>query len=169
MFVYYVRNTYLENNLRVPGRLTMCGVPVDLSQVKLPTYILASREDHIVPWKTAYQNTRLLGGPHEFVLAASGHIAGVVNPPSKNKRHYWLNPVLHASADDWLAGARQQPGSWWNHWSGWLAERSGSSVPARTEPGARQRTLSRRRAGARPLCQRALHLTNFLAAHRVNL
>jgi polyhydroxyalkanoate synthase len=135
MYAYYVRNLYLENNLRVPGRLTMCGVPVDLSQVKLPTYILASREDHIVPWKTAYQNTRLLGGPHEFVLAASGHIAGVVNPPAKNKRHYWLNPVLHACADDWLAGACQQPGSWWNHWSGWLAERSGSSVPARIEPG----------------------------------
>ena len=136
MYAYYVRNLYLENNLRVPRRLTMCGVPVDLSQVKLPTYVLSSRDDHIVPWKTAYQNTRLLGGPHEFVLAASGHIAGVVNPPSSNKRHYWLNPVLHSSAEDWLAGARQQPGSWWSHWSAWLADRSGSRVPARTEPGS---------------------------------
>jgi polyhydroxyalkanoate synthase len=136
MYVYYVRNMYLENNLRVPGKLTMCGVPVDLSQAKIPAYVLASREDHIVPWKTAYQNTRLLGGDSEFVLAASGHIAGVVNPASKNKRHYWLNPALPASADDWLAGAQQQPGSWWNHWSGWLSERGGDPVPARAEPGS---------------------------------
>jgi len=136
MYVYYVRNLYLENNLRIPGRLVMCGVPVDLSQVKLPTYILASREDHIVPWKTAYENTRVLGGSHQFVLAASGHIAGVVNPPSKNKRHYWLNPALAARADDWLAGARQEPGSWWIHWGEWLAEYGSSHVPARTEAGS---------------------------------
>jgi len=136
MYVYYVRNTYLENNLRIPGKLTMCGVPVDLSQVRLPTYVLASRDDHIVPWRTAYQNIQLLGGNSEFVLAASGHIAGVVNPASKNRRHYWLNPALPAAADDWFAGAQQQPGSWWNHWSGWLAERSGSHVPARVEPGS---------------------------------
>jgi polyhydroxyalkanoate synthase len=135
MYVYYVRNMYLENNLRVPGKLTMCGAPVDLSRVKMPAYILATREDHIVPWKTAYQSTRLLGGDLEFVLAASGHIAGVVNPASKNRRHYWVNAALPAAADDWLAGARQQPGSWWRHWSGWLAKRSGKSVPARTQPG----------------------------------
>ncbi len=135
MYVYYVRNMYLENNLRVPGKLTMCGVPVDLSRVKMPAYILATREDHIVPWKTAYQSTRLLGGDIEFVLAASGHIAGVVNPASKNRRHYRVNSALPAAADDWLAGARQQPGSWWSHWSGWLAKRSGTSVPARTQPG----------------------------------
>lgn len=135
MYVYYVRNMYLENNLRVPGKLTMCGVPVDLSLIKAPAYILASREDHIVPWTTAFESTRLLGGDIEFVLAASGHIAGVVNPASKNRRHYWLNPALPSSADDWLAGAQQQPGSWWNHWSGWLAERSGGHVSARAEPG----------------------------------
>ena len=136
MYVYYIRNMYLENNMIVPGKLTMCGVPVDLSQIKIPAFILASREDHIVPWKTAFQSTRLLGGEIEFVLAASGHIAGVVNPASKNRRHYWLNPALTTAADDWLAGAGQQPGSWWNHWSGWLAERSGKYVPARTTPGS---------------------------------
>ena len=138
MYAYYVRNMYLENNLRIANRLTMCGVPVDLSKIDAPSFILASREDHIVPWKTAYQNTRLLSGPHEFVLAASGHIAGVVNPAVKNKRHYWLNPAPSAAADAWLAGARQQPGSWWNHWSGWLAGHSGGSVPARAQPGNSQ-------------------------------
>ncbi len=135
MFVYYVRNTYLENNLRTPGKLTMCGVPLDLRQVTLPAFVLASREDHIVPWKTAYLSAQLLSGDIEFVLAASGHIAGVINPAAKNKRNYWLNAALPAAADEWLAGAVQQPGSWWSHWSGWLAERGGESVPARCALG----------------------------------
>jgi len=135
MFVYYVRNTYLENNLRIPGKLTNCGVKIDLSQIRLPAFVLASREDHIVPWKSAYRTTQLVGGDIEFVLAASGHIAGVVNPPSQNRRHYWSNPNLPANPDDWLAGAQQHPGSWWSRWSGWLAERGGVSVPARVEPG----------------------------------
>ena len=138
MYAYYVRNMYLENSLRIPGKLNMCGVPVDLSNVSLPTYVMASREDHIVPWKTAFQSTRLLGGDIEFVLAASGHIAGVINPASKNKWHYWVNPALPASPEEWLAVAQQQPGSWWNHWSGWLAEHGGASVPARTGPGNAQ-------------------------------
>jgi polyhydroxyalkanoate synthase len=135
MFVYYVRNTYLENNLRVPGRLTNCGVGVDLSSIKLPSFVLASREDHIVPWKSAYRTTQLVGGEIEFVLAASGHIAGVVNPPSKNRRNYWLNPDLPPNPDDWLAGAREHPGSWWSRWSGWLAGHGGASVPARATLG----------------------------------
>ena len=135
MFAYYVRNTYLENNLRVPGKLTNCGVKVDLSTLKLPAFVLASREDHIVPWKSAYRTTQLVGGNIEFVLTASGHIAGVVNPPSKKRRHYWLNPALPPNPDDWLAGAREHPGSWWNRWSGWLAGHGGASVTARTELG----------------------------------
>jgi polyhydroxyalkanoate synthase len=135
MFVYYVRNTYLENNLRVPGKLTNCGVKVDLSKIKLPTFVLASREDHIVPWKSAYQTTQLVGGNIEFVLAASGHIAGIINPPSQNRRHHWLNPALPSNPDDWLAGAREHPGSWWSRWSGWLAGHGGASVAARTELG----------------------------------
>jgi polyhydroxyalkanoate synthase len=134
MYVYYLRNTYLENNLRVPGKLTMCGVPVDLSTVNAPTYVLAAREDHIVPWKTAYQSTQLLGGSSKFVLTASGHIAGVVNPASKNKRHFWLNAALPADPDAWLADAEQHPGSWWPHWSNWLAKFGGAMVAART-PG----------------------------------
>ncbi|MEK7877441.1 MAG: class I poly(R)-hydroxyalkanoic acid synthase, partial [Pseudomonadota bacterium] len=135
MFVYYVRNTYLENNLRVPGKLSNCGVRVDLSKIKLPTFVLASREDHIVPWKSAYRTTRLVGGNIEFVLAASGHIAGVINPPSANRRYYWRNAGLPADADDWFAGAGKYPGSWWNRWSGWLAGHGGARVAARTELG----------------------------------
>ena len=135
MFVYYVRNTYLENNLRIPGKLTNCGVKVDLSKLKQPAFVLASREDHIVPWKSAYQTTQLVGGNIEFVLAASGHIAGVINPPSKKRRHYWLNPALPANPDDWLAGAREYPGSWWGRWSGWLARHGGASVAARADLG----------------------------------
>ncbi len=138
MFTYYVRNTYLENNLRVPGRLTMCGVPVDLGKVDTPAYILATREDHIVPWKTAYLSAHLLGGAPEFVLAASGHIAGVINPPASGKRHYWTNTAEGLPADEWLAGATQHTGSWWTHWSSWLAQHAGGQVAARTVPGSPQ-------------------------------
>ena len=135
MFVYYVRNTYLENNLRVPGKLTNCGVKIDLPRIKLPSFVLASREDHIVPWKSAYQTTQLIGGEVEFVLAASGHIAGVINPASQQRRHHWLHAGLPANPDDWLAAAREHAGSWWSRWSGWLAGHGGASVPARTELG----------------------------------
>ena len=134
MYAYYVRNTYLENNLRVPGRLTMCGVPVDLGSVDVPAYLMASREDHIVPWRTAWQNTQLLGGEHTFVLAASGHIAGVINPASKNKRHFWTGAAA-ASADGWLEGAERRPGSWWTHWMTWLDARCDISVTAPAAAG----------------------------------
>ena len=136
MYAYYVRNMYLENNLRVPGRLTMCGVPVDLRKADMPAYVLATREDHIVPWRTAYASTRLLGGRIDFVLSASGHIAGVINPASKNRRHFWLNPGLEDDPERWLAGAATQPGSWWPHWARWLAASGGARIAARAEPGS---------------------------------
>ena len=135
MYAYYVRNTYLENNLRVPGKLTQCGVPVDLGRIDTPAYVLATREDHIVPWRTAYASTQLLKGRIEFVLAASGHIAGVINPASKNRRNYWLNPALDEDPERWLAAAASRPGSWWTHWTDWLAPFGGEQVPARAEPG----------------------------------
>jgi polyhydroxyalkanoate synthase len=135
MFVYYVRNTYLENNLRIPGRLIMCGEPVDLSSIALPAYILATREDHIVPWKTAYQSTQLLGGEIKFVLAASGHIAGVVNPAAKNRRNYWTAAALPPHADAWFTAATSSAGSWWPDWINWLAARSGQQTPAPSAPG----------------------------------
>ncbi|OGA26049.1 MAG: class I poly(R)-hydroxyalkanoic acid synthase [Betaproteobacteria bacterium RIFCSPLOWO2_02_FULL_67_26] len=135
MYAYYVRNMYLENNLRAPGKLTMCGVPVDLGRVDLPAYVLATREDHIVPWRTAYASGRLLGGRIDFVLSASGHIAGVVNPASKNRRNFWLNPTLEADTERWFAAAVSSPGSWWKHWSDWLARSGGAQVAARRALG----------------------------------
>ena len=135
MYKYYVRHTYLENNLRVPGKLTMCGVPVDLSNVDMPAYLLAAREDHIVPWRTAYASTGLLGGPMQFVLAASGHIAGVINPAARNKRNFWTNDQQPPDAGAWLEGATSLPGSWWPHWSKWLAQYGGNTVTAPAAPG----------------------------------
>ena len=135
MYVYYIRNMYLENNLRVPNRLTMCGAPVDLGRIGVPAYVLATREDHIVPWKTAYASARLLSGKIEFVLGASGHIAGVVNPASKNRRSYWLSGLPGDDPDQWLDTAQLCPGSWWSHWSGWLAQHGGEKVPARSKLG----------------------------------
>ena len=130
MYCWYVRNMYLANKLREPGQLTMCGAPVDLGSIRLPTYILATREDHIVPWKTAYLSTRHLKGDTRFVLGASGHVAGVINPPSKNRRSYWTSDRLSASADKWLAGAKETPGSWWSNWNAWLEGFSGGKRAA---------------------------------------
>jgi len=135
MCAYYLENLYLDNKLRESGALTMAGARIDLARVAVPAYIVASRDDHIVPWRSAYQSTRLLGGDVGFVLGASGHIAGVVNPPAKNRRNYWTNPVLAAAADDWLARAETHPGSWWPHWGAWLARHGGPLRPAPREAG----------------------------------
>jgi polyhydroxyalkanoate synthase len=129
-----MRNMYLENNLRVPGKLTMCGQKVDLGQLDMPVYLLATREDHIVPWQSAYLSTRLLSGEARFVLGASGHIAGVINPVSKNKRSYWVNADVKSDADGWLAGAEEKKGSWWADWAGWLKPLSGEQRAPR-KPG----------------------------------
>jgi polyhydroxyalkanoate synthase len=125
MYVYYVRNMYLDNRLRVRGALTMAGDSIDLSRVSVPAYIVASRDDHIVPWRSAYRTTRLLGGDMTFVLGASGHIAGVINPPEENRRNYWTSSVLPAGAGAWFESAVSQPGSWWPHWRAWLAPHGG--------------------------------------------
>ena len=109
MYAWYLRNTYLENKLREPGALTVCGESVDLTLIDVPTFIYGSREDHIVPWQTAYASTSILSAL-KFVLGASGHIAGVINPPAKKKRSYWVNDSdLPESADDWFAGATEHP------------------------------------------------------------
>ena len=136
MYAYYIRNMYLENNLAQPGRLTMSGVPVDLKRADVPAYVLATRDDHIVPWRTAYASTRLLGGRIEFVLSASGHIAGVVNPASKNRRNYWLNAARPDDPEQWLAGAESRAGSWWPHWADWLSGFGGGQVAAREKLGS---------------------------------
>ena len=135
MYCWYLRNTYLENLLRRPASLTVCGEKLDLSAVEAPAFIYGSREDHIVPWKGAWESTRILGGKSRFVLGASGHIAGVINPPKSNKRCHWTNDKPAASADAWLAGATEHPGSWWPAWCRWLAEFGGGEVNAPRSPG----------------------------------
>ncbi len=133
---WYLRNMYLENNLRVPGRLEMCGVRADLGRVDIPSFVYASREDHIVPWKSAYQSRALLGGASTFVLGASGHIAGVINPASKNKRSHWINESTTANADEWFDTASEVKGSWWPVWTGWLKGYAGGEGPARARLGS---------------------------------
>jgi polyhydroxyalkanoate synthase len=138
MYCWYVRNSYLENNLRIPGKTIQCDVPVDLAQIDVPTYVLASREDHIVPWQTAYRTCRLVSGDVRFTLAASGHIAGVINPACRNKRSFWVDGKLGNDAAQWLEDAREVPGSWWTDWSAWLKAQAGNLVSPRSQLGALQ-------------------------------
>ena len=159
MYVWYLRNTYLENRLREPNALTVCGEAVDLSRIDVPTFVYGSREDHIVPWKTAYASVPLLTGPRHFVLGASGHIAGVINPPAKNKRSYWVvkgadneaakgtgktaaktakgsRKTLPDTADDWFNAAEEIPGSWWPEWTQWLDQYGGKKVKPPAQAGS---------------------------------
>ncbi len=138
MYCYYLRNTYLENKLRVPGALTSCGARVDLGRIELPAYIVATREDHIVPWRSAYRTVQLLGGEKTFVLGASGHIAGIVNPLSKNRRSHWTGTPYPAEPEDWLSGATEHPGSWWGRWADWLAQQRGGTRNAPAEIGSKK-------------------------------
>jgi polyhydroxyalkanoate synthase subunit PhaC len=137
MYCYYLRNTYLENRLRQPGALVNCGVPVDLSKVQLPAFVLATREDHIVPWRSAYRTLNLLGGKEkEFVLGASGHIAGVINPASKNRRSHWVGEPYPPDPEDWLSVAKENRGSWWPLWSAWLEKHAGGTRKAPAQQGS---------------------------------
>ncbi len=141
MYCWYLRHTYLQNELKEPGKLTVCGEKLDLGLIKAPVYIYGSREDHIVPWKAAYRSTQIFKGKKRFVMGASGHIAGVINPAAKNKRSHWIgkSAALPAEADAWLAGAVEHPGSWWTDWSTWLASHAGKGqVPAPKTPGNRK-------------------------------
>jgi polyhydroxyalkanoate synthase subunit PhaC len=136
MYCYYLRNTYLENRLREPGALTNCGVPVDLGKVNLPIFVLATREDHIVPWRSAYRTLGLLGGDDKtFVLGASGHIAGVVNPAAKKRRSHWTGTPYPADPEQWFSKATEQQGSWWPLWSQWLDKHGGARRKAPAKAG----------------------------------
>jgi polyhydroxyalkanoate synthase len=137
MFCWYIRNTYLENKLRIPGATEQCGVAVDLTTIDVPAFVYASREDHIVPWTTAYKSLEILSGESTFVLGASGHIAGVINPPAKKKRNYWTDGAAGVNADDWLQTAREVAGSWWPHWTEWLSTFGGKRVAARATLGGK--------------------------------
>jgi len=138
MYCWYLRNTYLENKLVQPGATRQCGQPFDLGRIEVPAFVYASREDHIVPWQTAYASVHLLGGDTRFVLGASGHIAGVINPPAKKKRSHWIAPddtPAPTGAAAWFDSAIEQPGSWWPAWAAWLAGHSGPRVVAPKQPG----------------------------------
>lgn len=138
---WYMRNLYHDNNLRVPGKLEMCGTRVDLGSLEMPVYLLACREDHIVPWQSAYQSTRILGGSVRFVLGASGHIAGVINPVSKNKRSYWVNDDVKIDAAGWLTAAEEKKGSWWSDWAAWLKPLSGEQRAPRKPGNAKYKPI----------------------------
>jgi polyhydroxyalkanoate synthase subunit PhaC len=125
---------YQDNLLVKPGGITLQDVPLDLGKIATPTFILSTKEDHIAPWRSTYAATQIYRGPKKFVLSASGHIAGVVNPPASKKYNYWTNADLPTDPDEWLAAATQQAGSWWPEWQRWVAEFSGGEVKAR-KPG----------------------------------
>ena len=132
---FYLREFYLENKL-ARGQLSMGGTKLNLKNIKMPVYELATREDHIAPAQSVFIGAQQFGGPVEFVLAGSGHIAGVVNPPDKVKYQYWTNHKAAADTlDDWMKFAKEHPGSWWPHWAAWLAKQSGPRIEPR-EPGA---------------------------------
>ncbi|MDQ2764541.1 MAG: class I poly(R)-hydroxyalkanoic acid synthase [Pseudomonadota bacterium] len=135
MHSFYLRQMYQENLLRVPNGLRLAGVPIDLRKIKTPAYFLSTREDHIAPWKSTYQGTQILSGPKRFVLAASGHIAGVVNPPEGGKYSHWINTELPSDAEDWVQTATEIAGSWWPDWHRWVSGHAKEMVPARV-PGA---------------------------------
>ena len=135
---WYLRNMYMENRLVQPGGIELDGVKIDLRKISTPSYFLSTREDHIARWNSTYYGALLPKGPVKFVLGGSGHIAGVVNPPHKNKYGYWTNDALPESHEEWLAGAEQHEGSWWPHWQAWMTENGYADpekmVPAR-QPG----------------------------------
>jgi polyhydroxyalkanoate synthase len=137
-YAWYLRNTYSENSLVKRGKLTVCGEKIDLSKLDMPAYIYGSREDHIVPIGGAYASTQVLKGPKRFVMGASGHIAGVINPPAKKKRSHWIGDKLPVSHQAWLADATEHGGSWWPDWAAWLKRHAGPQIAAPKSYGSRK-------------------------------
>jgi polyhydroxyalkanoate synthase len=139
MLLWYLEKVYIEIGLREPGHLSLDGVPIDVSKVRTPCFVLATKEDHIAPWTSVYPTTQLLGGDVRFVLGASGHIAGVINPPSELAKYgYWTRDDYPDTPDEWLSGASFTEGSWWPFWAEWLeAKDRAKQVPAR-HPGDRE-------------------------------
>lgn len=142
-YAWYLRNTYLENNLAKPDRISVCGEKINFGRINIPSFVYSSIADHIVPWKSGFESAKILPGPVRYVLGASGHIAGVINPPQKNRRNYWVNESQTddidrtQSAGDWLAGAEEKPGSWWPVWAEWLEQQGGKKIRPRRNMGSR--------------------------------
>ena len=131
--LFYLREFY-KNNALARGEMVLDGVKLDLGKVKIPVYLQSAKDDHIAPYRSIYKTTRLMKGPIRFIIAGSGHIAGVINPPSAHKYQYWTNDDLPATIEAWQAGATEHPGSWWPDWDAWLSKLAGKKVPAR-KPG----------------------------------
>ncbi|MCZ8277810.1 MAG: class I poly(R)-hydroxyalkanoic acid synthase [Acetobacteraceae bacterium] len=136
MHSFYLRRMYQQNDLIKPGGIELLGIKLDLRKIKLPTYILSTREDHIAPWASTYRATQTYAGDIRFVLAASGHIAGVVNPPDAGKYSHWVNTELPADPEAWLAGSTELAGSWWPDWQRWVSGQDPAQVPARKPKNA---------------------------------
>ena len=143
---FYLRECYLENNL-AKGRMVIDGVKLDLSKVKIPIYDLAAKEDHIAPARSAFNGAKLFGGPVRYVMAGSGHIAGVVNPPYKPKYQHWTGPQPAGEFDDWVKNAKETPGSWWPDWIEWIKAQAPEMVPARAPGGGKRPDAGRRAWG----------------------
>ncbi len=131
MHSFYLRNMYEKNLLAQPNGVTLCGTPIDLRKVDVPVYILSTKEDHITPWESTYRGTQIYSGPIRFTLSGSGHVAGVVNHPSRNKYNHWTNDKIAKTSKEWLETAKDNAGSWWTDWNTWAAKQSGEKVAAR--------------------------------------
>lgn len=136
MYASFLRRIVLENRLREPRALTFLGEPIDLRRLRMPTYLLALRDDTVAPWQSAYKSVARFGGDSTFVLAEGGHVTGVVDPPETSRHRHWINDLLTDDADDWLARAEAVTGSWWPHWFAWLAQRAGTQRRAPKTPGS---------------------------------
>ena len=141
MHSFYLRRMYQQNDLVKPGGITLGGVALDLRKIKVPSYLVSTREDHIAPWKSTYRATQIYAGTVRFVLAASGHIAGVVNAPDSGKYSHWVNTDLPAEPDDWFKGATELAGSWWPDWQRWITAIDKAQVPARVPGDGKLPTL----------------------------
>lgn len=141
MHRFYIRKLYLENCLSKPGGVTMNGTPIDIGKIKTPAYFLSTKEDHIAPWKATYATTQLIGGHATFTLAASGHVAGVVNPPANNKYCYWSASKTPKDPEQWLDDAKHHDGSWWPHWQKWIRKYTGEKVKARKIGGSKLKPI----------------------------
>ncbi len=137
---FYLRQCYLNNLLREPGGIELDGTPIDLGKIKVPTYFISTREDHITPWKSTYAGVKLMSGPVKFVLGGSGHIAGIINPPVKNKYGFWTNNSIEEDPENWLENASYTEGSWWPDWQKWIKTKAGKKIPAR-KPGKKLKPL----------------------------
>jgi polyhydroxyalkanoate synthase len=134
MHMFYLRECYQNNLLSKPGGVTLGGVPIDLRKVSIPIYLQSSKDDHIAPYRSVFKATQIYSGPVRFMMAGSGHIAGVINHPNAKKYQHWLNDKKAKTVEEWIAGATEHPGSWWHDWHAWLSKKSGPLVPARV-PG----------------------------------